>query len=196
MPLQSTVIGSFKKPDYLNTVISDWFSNRQDDHDYILKYNEINKPEYAEENEKLILQATFQVLQLQDDLGIDVVTDGEMRRENYVFYFCCKLNGFNFENLITTVVRDGAYISKLPTVSGPVSPSEKEPWVWHEWKIAQNMSKKPVKVTIPGPFTIMNTFANEYYKDNEKELGEILVEAINHEVVALSRAGCKYIQVK
>jgi 5-methyltetrahydropteroyltriglutamate--homocysteine methyltransferase len=59
----------------------------------------------------------------------------------------------------------------------------------------QEMSKKPVKVSLPAPLTIINTVMNEYYKDNERELSEILVKEINREVVALSNAGCKYIQV-
>lgn len=195
MPLQSTVIGSFKKPKYLNTLLSDWFTTRQNDHDYILKYNEISKPEHQEETEKLVLKATSEILKLQNELGIDVVTDGEMRRENYVYYFCRQLNGFDFDNLMETACRDGAYTAKLPTIMGPVSPRNKEPWVWREWKIAQDMSEKPVKMTLPGPLTIINTFANEYYKNNEKQLSEILVKAINREVVALSKAGCKYIQI-
>jgi 5-methyltetrahydropteroyltriglutamate--homocysteine methyltransferase len=57
------------------------------------------------------------------------------------------------------------------------------------------MSKKPVKVSLPAPLTIINTVMNEYYKDNERELSEILVKEINREVVALPNAGCKYIQV-
>lgn len=197
MPLQSTVIGSFRKPDYLNAVIPDWFSERQNSHEYILKYNDtINKPECKEPTEKLILQATSEVLKLQHKLGIDVVTDGEMRRENYVYHFCRHLNGFDFENLTTAVVRDGAFTAKLPTIAGPVSPKEKEPWIWREWKIAQDVSERPVKMTIPGPLTIINTFCNEYYKNSEKQLSEILVQAINDEVIALSKAGCKYIQVR
>jgi 5-methyltetrahydropteroyltriglutamate--homocysteine methyltransferase len=145
--------------------------------------------------EKVILKATSEILKLQEEIGIDVVTDGELKRENYVYYFCRKLNGFDFEKLTKVTLRDGAYTSKLPTITGPVSSKEKDPWIWREWLAAQEMSKKPVKVTLPAPLTIINTCMNEYYKDNERELSKILVKEINNEVVALSKAGCKYIQV-
>ena len=196
MPLTSTVIGSFRKPDYLAEIISDWFTvTSQDNHEYILKYNKFSKQNNPEEMEKVILKATSEILKLQEEIGIDVVTDGELKRENYVYYFCRKLNGFDFEKLTKVTLRDGAYTSKLPTITGPVSSKEKDPWIWREWLAAQEMSKKPVKVTLPAPLTILNTFMNEYYKDNERELSKILVKEINNEVVALSKAGCKYIQV-
>lgn len=196
MPLTSTVIGSFRKPDYLAEIISDWFTvTSQDNHEYILKYNKFSTQNNPEEMEKVILKATSEILKLQEEIGIDVVTDGELKRENYVYYFCRKLNGFDFEKLTKVTLRDGAYTSKLPTITGPVSSKEKDPWIWREWLAAQEMSKKPVKVTLPAPLTILNTFMNEYYKDNERELSKILVKEINNEVVALSKAGCKYIQV-
>lgn len=195
MPLTSTVIGSFRKPEYLSEVISDWFTaETQEYHGYILKYNEAKKNR-SKELEKCSLMATSEVLKLQEEVGIDVVTDGEMRRENYVYYFCRKLNGFDFEKLTEASLRGGAYVTKLPTITSPISAKEKEPWIWKEWKAAQEMSKHPVKITLPAPLTIINTFMNEYYKDNERNLSEILVKEINKEVVALCKAGCKYIQV-
>ena len=196
MPLTSTVIGSFRKPEYLYEIISDWFTQEtQECHEYILKYNEASKKSNSEKMEKVFLKAISEILKLQKEIGIDVVTDGEMRRENYIYYFCRKLNGFNFEKLTEVSLRDGAYTSKLPTLDGPVSSKENNPWIWKEWLTTQEMSKKPVKVTLPAPLTIINTFMNEYYKGNERELSEILVKEINREVVALSMAGCKYIQV-
>ena len=195
MPLISTVVGSFRKPDYLTEIISDWFTRGQNDHEYILKCNEAYKKSNPEEMEKAFLKATSEVLKLQEEVGIDVVTDGEMRRENYIYYFCRKLNGFDFEKLTSVTLRDGAYTSKLPTITGPVGPKENDPWIWREWLATQEMSKKPVEVSLPAPLTIINTVMNEYYKDNERELSEILVKEINREVVALSNAGCKYIQV-
>ena len=195
MPLTSTVIGSFRKPDYLAEIISDWFTVSQETHEYILQYNEVSKRNSPEEMEEVVLKASSEILKLQREIGIDVVTDGEMRRENYVYYFCRKLNGFDFEKLTKVSPRNGAYTAKVPTITGPVSSKEKDPWIWKEWLTSQKMSKNPVKVTLPAPLTIINTVMNEYYKDNEKEINEILVKEINREVVALSKAGCKYIQI-
>ena len=196
MPFTSTVIGSFRKPKYLREIISDWFTNEtQAHHEYILKYNEASKKSNSQELENVCLKAISEILKMQQEIGIDVVTDGEMRRENYIYYFCRKLNGFNFGKLIEVSPRDGAYTTKVPTIDGPVSSKEKDPWIWKEWWTTQEMSKQHVKITLPAPLTIINTFMNEYYKGNERELSEILVKEINREVVALSKAGCKYIQV-
>jgi len=64
----------------------------------------------------------------------------------------------------------------------------------HDWSVAQNISSQPVKITMPGPMTITDTIANDYYTSN-RELGEDLAKAINLELNRLVDAGCKYIQV-
>ena len=64
----------------------------------------------------------------------------------------------------------------------------------HDWIEAQKLSSRPVKVTLPGPMTITDTIANEYYTSN-KQLCEDLAQAINIEIKRLVDVGCKYIQV-
>ena len=61
------------------------------------------------------------VVQDQIDCGVDVPTDGEIRRENYIYYHCRTLNGFDFAHLTRRVMRSGSWIAEVPTVTGPLS---------------------------------------------------------------------------
>ena len=84
----------------------------------------------------------------------------------------------------------------MPRITSEVSLKEEESEsLVNEWRWAQNLSRTPVKVTIPGPLTIMDTTCNEFYKD-EEALGRVLVKCINTEVKKLAAAGCKEIQVR
>jgi len=124
---------------------------------------------------------------------VDVVTDGEVRRENYIHYFCRFVDGIDFENKTEIAARNGAFTANVPTINapvkwrGPMSCAE-------EWKKAQALSKVPVKYTLPGPMTIMGSTANSFYKD-DKELANDLAVVINRHVKELAEAGCKYIQI-
>ena len=90
--------------------------------------------------------------------------------------------------------RDGAVKTDVPRVIGKVTAEESEPWVWKEWKISQDLSMLPVKITLPGPMTIINSIENQFYSD-DKVLGGILTEIINNELRGLLSAGCRHIQV-
>ena len=93
MPLLTTVIGSFPKPPYLN--IPDWF-NPKSMRDFAEKHTRFLQDETAPEREELISRAIKETVQLQWEAGLDVITDGEMRRENYINHFCRKLKGLIF----------------------------------------------------------------------------------------------------
>jgi len=124
--------------------------------------------------------------------GIDIPTDGEVRRENYIHYHCRHLNGIDFNNLTRKVLREGAYTAFLPTITGPVS--ARDHFLPDDWNVAQAATDRPVKVTLPGPMTIGDTVADSYY-DDPKKRGAALAEAINSEVLALAEAGCRHIQI-
>ena len=64
----------------------------------------------------LFKRAANEVINIQIDAGIDVPTDGEIRRENYIHYHCRYLDGFDFNNLEHRVLRDGAYETSLPAI--------------------------------------------------------------------------------
>ena len=193
MPLSTTVLGSFPKPNYL--AVPDWFSTSQS-----RKCVGSVTKEYTQAIEEgRLTEATFtkaikEVLDIQTNLGIQVVTDGEVRRENYVFHFCRRLKGIDFVNLTWTSSRNGAWEDELPTIVAKVEPLDAEPWVYKEWTISQDLCDRPVKYTLPGPMTIVNTLVDRYYND-DVALGKQLAGILNQEVKALAEAGCKYIQV-
>lgn len=192
MPLSTTVIGSFPKPAYLN--IPDWFRTTHSG-GFTQQHNRFLEKSSQPEREESIKRATKEIVSIQAEAGIDVITDGEVRRESYILHFCRALNGFDFHNLFSKVCRDGAVTTDVPRIAGEVTPRESEPWVWKEWKTSQDLSILPVKITLPGPMTIINSTEDQFYGD-EKVLGRILAKIINNEIKALISAGCKYIQVK
>jgi len=142
--------------------------------------------------EPLFLQATKQIIDDQVDAGVDIPTDGEVRRENYIFYQCRRLGGVSFDQVTHKTVRQGAFEADLPTIVGPISLTKTR--LAEDWKAAQQYTSNPVKITVPGPLTIADSIANDYYED-AKAMGADLADAVNEEVKALADAGCKYIQV-
>ncbi|MEM1298068.1 MAG: cobalamin-independent methionine synthase II family protein [Pseudomonadota bacterium] len=188
--LTTTTIGSFPKPSYVP--VRDWFDASRD-------ATGMNDPtvtsNYAvsSEDEPLFVRAAQEVLDAQVAAGIDIPTDGEVRRENYIHYHCRHLAGFDFETLERRILRDGAYETDLPAIRGEIR-SDKPGYSVHDWKVAQELCDRPVKVTLPGPLTIMDTTADCHYGDR-KRLNAALAETVNQEVLALAAAGCRYIQV-
>ena len=187
----TTVIGSYPKPDYLK--ITDWFkATGGTDTENPTKYYEEEINKMGSEIEDIFIRATMDVIKDQVDCGIDIITDGEVRRENYIHYHCRHLNGIDFSNLTEKIARTGNYKCWLPTITNKVTAAKS--FLVEEWETNQKLSNKPVKVTIPGPMTITDTIANTYYKSDE-EMGYDLARAINVEIKRLEKAGCKYIQV-
>ncbi len=190
--ISTTVIGSMSKPEYLP--IPGWIQNGKEEFEFIKNYNEAMDKINPEDLQAQLEKATREIISLQENSGIDVITDGELRREKYVFAFCRRLNGIDFKNPKTTVCRNGAWVGKLPQIVAEVSPKGEAGWLAEEWKWGQKMSERPIKVTVPGPMTIVGTTCNDFYKD-ERELCRDLVKCINTEMRKLADAGCKHIQV-
>ena len=187
----TTTIGSYPKPDYLK--IPDWFQGEKGtDAEYPTKGWEEAIKSLGSDFESIINKATQEIISDQIECGIDIITDGEVRRENYIHYHCRFLKGIDFDNLTKQTARTGNYDCYLPTIVNKIEFNK--PFLSNEFKINQKFSSKPVKVTIPGPLTITDTIADDYYKDNKK-LGIDLSIAINNEVKILADSGCNYIQI-
>ena len=187
----TTVIGAYPKPDYLK--ITDWFNAKGGtDTATPTKFYEDEIKKMGADAESIFDKAAKEVIRDQLDCGIDIITDGEIKRENYIHYHCRHLNGVDFNTLTEKVARTGNYKCWLPTITNKISATD--PFLVNEWKSNQSLSNKPVKVTIPGPMTITDTIANTHYTSDE-EMGYDLAIAINVEIKRLVDAGCKYIQV-
>ena len=141
----TTVIGAYPKPSYLK--LPDWFNAEggtdtqyptRDYHDAIKKM--------GSEVESIFQKAAQEVINDQIDCDIDIVTDGEVRRENYIHYHCRYLEGIDFNKLTKKVARTGNYECWLPTITNKVS--AKDAFLVNEWQLAQKMSSKPIKLSL------------------------------------------------
>ncbi len=192
--LQTTTIGSFPKPDFLP--IRDWFDAARSEGSMNSPKTTTNFTDYSETNaddEALYIRAAERIISLQIKAGVDIPTDGEVRRENYIHYHCRHLNGFDFQQLEHRVLRDGAYETDLPAIRSQIQHTGLAYSV-RDFQAAQSVSSRPIKFTIPGPLTIMDTNADCFYQDR-KRLAEDLAKTVNFEILALVEAGCKYVQV-
>ena len=181
--IQTTTIGSFPKPDYVP--VRDWFQR---------PYSPTFDAFYFDNRslETRFALATQAAIAAQIDAGVDVPTDGEMRREHYIFYHLRHLNGVDFDHLQLREIRTGAWEREVPTIVDRISPKER--FLPYDYQIAQSYSSRPIKITVPGPMTIADTVADEYYGDQQR-LNRDLADALNVEIRALADAGCRHIQV-
>jgi 5-methyltetrahydropteroyltriglutamate--homocysteine methyltransferase len=190
MPLTTTTIGAYPKPAYI--AVPDWFNipAGPDTADPTVGWAQAVAA-MGDEAEAIFARGVREVIDDQVGAGIDIPTDGEVRRENYIHYHCRHLAGIDFETLTEKSVR-GVYSAKLPTVVGPVGAGA--PFLPHDWRVAQGCTERPVKITLPGPMTISDTVADSHYGDPAR-LGRNLAAALNAEVLALAAAGCRHIQI-
>ncbi len=190
MALLTTTIGAYPKPDYVN--LPDWFRDGGPNTDDPTGHRTAFLRGSGDEIEEMLARATHDAVRDQVDAGIDVPTDGEIRRENYIHYHCRQLAGIDFDRLTEKAMRTGAWTAKVPTITGPIAAGA--PFLAREWAIAQAATDRPVKITVPGPLTATDTIADAYYGD-ERKVGEALSDALNAEVRSLADAGCRWIQI-
>ena len=191
MALKTTCIGAYPKPDYVK--LPDWFNHPAgpDTTDPTALWEKA-MADLGPDAESIIAKGVAEAIADQISCGIDIPTDGEISRENYIHYHCRHLQGFDFTNLTAKEVRGGTYEANLPTIVGLVS--LRDLFLTHDWKRAQSVCEKDVKITMPGPMTISDTNHDAYYND-PKKLGSDIATALNAEVLALAQAGCKHIQI-
>ena len=191
MKLLTTTIGAYPKPKFVE--LPDWFGAAAgpDTENPTEQWTEA-LARMGDDAEATLSGGTKEVIDDQISCGIDIPTDGEVRRENYIHYHCRHLDGIDFERLTRKSLRQGAYSAHLPTITGPVS--ARDHFLPHDWKVAQSFTDRPVKITMPGPMTIADTTADEHYHDPAR-LGAALADALNAEVLALADAGCRHIQI-
>ncbi len=191
--LQTTVIGSFPKPYYLP--ICDWFDSARESGvmDSPAVTRSYSSYTTLDAEEALFVRAAKEVIGLQVEAGVDIPTDGEVRRENYIHYHCRHLTGVDFNELEHRVLRDGAYETDLPAIRDNIS-HDKAPYSRHDFTASQAVSPKPIKFTLPGPLTIMDTTTDCYYNDRPR-LAADLATTVNREMLVLVDAGCRHIQL-
>lgn len=191
----TTTIGSFPKPKYLPII--DWFDSARGKDGMNTVQTTMDYSKYIknkkETDDSLFERAASEIINIQLGAGIDIPTDGEVRRENYIHYHCRHLDGFDFENLEHRILRDGAYETSLPAIRSKIKHLGNY-YSSKDYKSSQSLSSKPIKFTIPGPLTIMDTTADCFY-NNRKKLNNDLADTINAEILNLVDKGCCHIQI-
>ena len=135
--------------------------------------------------------ATLLALKLQEDAGIDIVSDGEQSRQHFVHGFLESLDGIDFEKRVRMGIRDNRYEAMVPTVTGPLR--RRGSVHGAEVLIARTHTKRRLKFTLPGPMTIVDTIADEHYGDRV-ELAMAFAEVLNEEARELAAIGVDVIQ--
>ncbi|MGI9425230.1 MAG: hypothetical protein ACR2PA_18700 [Hyphomicrobiaceae bacterium] len=184
--IQTTTIGSYPKPDYLR--IPNFVPKHPDPTRRYTEYLNSQTPE----DMALLDKATHDNVRHQVDAGIDIPTDGETPRSHYVHYHLRHLGGIDFENLSERVTRGGAWTAKFPTIVGKVEVGPH--FLVDDWKRAQKATTNPVKMSLPGPMTIIDSVVDDHYRD-ERGLAADLADALNYEIRALEKTGCRFIQI-
>lgn len=171
--LETTTVGSFPKPDYLQKARTQFARGR------------ISSQQLRE----LELQATREVIALQEDIGIDILVHGEMERGDMTTYFAEKLLGMGISDLVRSY---GNRYYRKPIVEGELK--RPEPMTVEMWRYAQSLTKKPVKGMLTGPYTMCDWSFNTHYA-TRREVVLAFAALIHDEVVDLEKAGAKYIQI-
>jgi len=137
------------------------------------------------------IDATVLAVKLQEDAGIDIVSDGEQARIHFVHGFLANLDGIDFGRRQTIGIRADRYKAEVPTVTGPIR--RKGPVHRAEASAARAHTKRKLKFTLPGPMTIVDTIADEHYRDRAA-LAHSLAAALNEEAHELASLGVDVVQ--
>jgi 5-methyltetrahydropteroyltriglutamate--homocysteine methyltransferase len=183
--LPTTVVGSYPQPDWLIDrdklttlppvrvranelwrVPESWLEQAQDD-------------------------ATVLAIRDMERAGIDIITDGEIRRESYSNRFATALSGIDLDTPAAVPGRTGGSVT-VPRVVGPIR--RLRPVEVRDVEFLRRNTDRTIKITLPGPFTMSRQAKNEYYKD-EEELVMDYAAAVNAEIRDLKAAGADVIQL-
>src|ERR1041384_6086310 len=135
--------------------------------------------------------ATLLALKEQEDAGIDVVTDGEMSRQHFVHGFLETVEGIDFAHKVEMGIRADRYKAMVPQVIGELRLKGRVHTT--EAKLARAHTKKKLKITMPGPMTIIDTIADRHYGDRVK-MAMAFASLLNQEARALQVDGVDVIQ--
>jgi 5-methyltetrahydropteroyltriglutamate--homocysteine methyltransferase len=135
--------------------------------------------------------ATLLAVKLQEDAGIDIVTDGEQSRQHFVHGFLEQIDGIDFAKRVKMGIRADRYEAECPTVTGPLK--RRAPVHRVEAALARAHTQRTLKFTLPGPMTIIDTIANEHYPDRVA-MAMRFAELFNDEARELDALGVDVIQ--
>jgi 5-methyltetrahydropteroyltriglutamate--homocysteine methyltransferase len=175
MLFPTTIAGSLPKPEWLaepNMLWAPWKAK-------------------GEELARAKRDATMLAVKLQEDAGVDIVTEGEMARQHFVHGFLENIEGIDFAHKIEMGIRNDRYKAMVPQVVAPLALKGRV----HadEARVARTHTKNKLKFTMPGPMTIIDTIADRYYGDRVK-MAFAFADLLNQEAKALQADGVDVIQ--
>ncbi|MCK1406301.1 methionine synthase [Bradyrhizobium sp. 76] len=175
MLFPTTIAGSLPKPEWLaepNMLWAPWKSQ-------------------GEELVRAKRDATMLAVKVQEDAGIDIVTEGEQARQHFVHGFLEKIEGIDFAHKVEMGIRKDRYKAMVPQVVAPLRLKSRV----HadEARVARAHTRKKLKFTLPGPMTIIDTIADRYYGDRVK-MAFAFAELLNEEAKALQADGVDLVQ--
>jgi 5-methyltetrahydropteroyltriglutamate--homocysteine methyltransferase len=175
MLFPTTIAGSLPKPEWLaepNMLWAPWKSEG----DELLRAKR---------------DATMLAVKVQEDAGIDIVTEGEQARQHFVHGFLEKIEGIDFAHKVEMGIRKDRYKAMVPQVVAPLRLKGRV----HadEARVARTHTKKKLKFTLPGPMTIIDTIADRYYGDRVK-MAFAFADLLNEEAKALQADGVDLVQ--
>jgi 5-methyltetrahydropteroyltriglutamate--homocysteine methyltransferase len=174
--LETTIAGSLPKPAWLASPGSLWAP-------WLLP------PELLADGQR---DAVLAALKEQEAADIDIVTDGEQSRQHFVHGFLEQIDGIDFSRRVPMGIRANRYTAQVPVVVGPVA--RRHPIHTDEVRWARAHTRRRLKFTIPGPMTIVDTIADEHYRDRPR-LAMELARIINAEARELVAAGVDVLQL-
>jgi 5-methyltetrahydropteroyltriglutamate--homocysteine methyltransferase len=175
MLFPTTIAGSLPKPEWLaepNMLWAPWRAK-------------------GEELARAKRDATVLAVKLQEDAGVDIVTEGEMARQHFVHGFLENIEGIDFAHKVEMGIRKDRYKAMVPQVVAPLALKGRV----HadEARVARTHTKNRLKFTMPGPMTIIDTIADRYYGDRIK-MAFAFADLLNQEAKALQADGVDVIQ--
>ena len=135
--------------------------------------------------------ATIMAIRAQEEAGLDIITDGEIRRESYSNRFATALEGIDIDNPGTALDRSG-HPNPVPRIVGKIR--RKHPVEVEDLKFLRRHTDRMVKITVPGPFTMSRQAQNDFYKSEEAAALDYAA-AVNEEIRDLFAAGADIVQI-
>jgi len=183
--LPTSLVGSYAQPDWLidRERLAGRFPPR-------VRATELWRvaPEWLEQAQD---DATLLAIRDQELAGLDILTDGEMRRESYSNRFATALEGVDLDNPGTALDRSG-HPNPVPRVVGPIR--RKYPVQVRDLEFLKAHTDRAVKITVPGPFTMSQQAQNDFY-DSDEQLVLDYAAAVNEEIRDLFAAGADIVQI-
>jgi 5-methyltetrahydropteroyltriglutamate--homocysteine methyltransferase len=183
--IPTTVVGSYPQPDWL--LDRDNLRSRLPPRVRVRELWRISEPflEQAQDD------ATIVAIRDMERAGIDIISDGEIRRESYSNRFATALEGLDLDRPGTAIDRTG-HPNPVPRVVGPIRRTR--PVEVRDLEFLRRNTDHRIKITVPGPFTVTQQAQNDYYPD-DRALALDVAAAINEEIKDLLAAGADVVQI-